>query len=460
MNYKEFCKLYIPFQKKFKGEMLSKQWFETLEKNHQKLREKLGGISREVELSTASIFQPVPVEEIKSDVAKLAALIPDWFKENNLKVEDFCLPTVQTGEKKNIKWGKKIEYWRKRNAKDISADELAKILGVMGEKWAKYKSDARSLYGTISTHPMAFATLGHYVTDINQKSGNPSCWAQHKGSARDKYTLASHKNSYVLFITKKPLPETWDEFDIECRSWGVASEKLDCFYLSNIYYRANRKENSVPIGTVDEAIKAVFGNILESKVKRYVGNFAVSGVYQNEKPIYTFIKDGDEVVPMRADMAYNGSMYVKPCYFCHMADGEIEIIDNYPVCENCLDRVPKCAMSGVRGFHMVEAWIDGGIKKVHHDIVGQKGWKRCAISGYFADRKEMEQISSLGTLAIPHFLKSTGYKKCKCGKWSMTEECDICSMNKQLQAKHTIKLGKKGYNVSFSGDNEGWVEDE
>jgi hypothetical protein len=416
----QFQTWFRDFRNIHKGVCTPDNFFDLVETKHKDIREKIGGIDKTIKVKIENESRPAPASEYVNLYIQLYDIIPEFWETGEVTLDALAYPTAQGGKRPGVKWGKKIEYFRRKNKVEVDKARLDATLGRLGEIWAKYKSEEQDICVTLSTNPCAFTLLGHYRTDINPKTGTQSCFKQMGQRQLDKYCIAAYKDSYVLLVTKNPLSDDWNKnTDVEARAWGMAYPDLTTFHLSNMYLKINKNKDGISIGNVMHGIEVLFSNILENKVIKTDGILKVGGgIYKNPEPSLTYSLKPVSTSPYAniVEPLYPDIRALKPCLKCLDYPDNMIDIDGYKVCEGCLPQVPRCDWTNELTLsHMCSAYHPDTKKVIRiKEMVAENGeWKRCAITGYYIHklRDQIVTAERYGQTSVS-IAEKHGLKKC------------------------------------------------
>lgn len=176
----------------------------TMDANHLKIREILGGKSKTFifngKIDTNKITDG-KTEYLVTKYYEITDVLPRYFYQYNLTYKDLenqILPKYKIKTAKHI-----LAFARQNKVNETEVKALNKSLADLG-KWWKRTVDVTidKSYITISTTPLAFALLGSYVCD------HGSCFAGITYNCDRKYTIAIQPETFILTVrTEKPKDE-------------------------------------------------------------------------------------------------------------------------------------------------------------------------------------------------------------------------------------------------------------
>lgn len=435
MKKQEFDAWFDNFHKQNKGMRVPPTWFDTFEKRHDKLREKLGGVSKSSVIEVDSISNPLEYNDIKDQLNKLIALVPEYFNQASQTINpmDLTVP-FKKNEKSEVRWGKSIQQYIKRlKNKDINEQEVNKVLSQLGEKWARCKIAKQPVAIEVTTDPRAFALLGHYPTDQN-KSGSWSCFKQGAGHQMHKYMLALQENSYIILAGEKTgLVDSLN--DVKMRGWGIANGDLDIFNVCNVYFYKGTQE-AIYLKSLDSFFSEFLGTKKPIKISNKI---SVVGVFQNKHvnlsytgPNVNFLHQEYIIKPT------DGLDNMVHCARCRQADYSPVLLDGARYCEECVRLYSYvCDLSGERTFQRLYAVRDRthNVIKVLQRYIADGTFVACALTGSFCHRDDM--VLWLDGSKVSKFeVEERKYPKCEsCDKYgpSVTKHphkeqklCQLC----------------------------------
>jgi hypothetical protein len=187
--------------------------------------------------------------------------------------------------------------------------------------------------------------LGYYGPDSD------SCWKAIQPGA-SKVAVAEYNNTFILIISDATTKK------IIGRCWGFASPEFDVFNISNYYFVQNLKE-----ANVIEAFRAFFAAIwdVESSVVNWFENmvYADNTIFHNPYGRWSF-SVRREIGPQM--LSPDAGTCVK-CRKKSKSYRDINIIEGYIVCSDCVGLLPKCDLTGPT-FHALCDVVDASGKKI------------------------------------------------------------------------------------------------
>lgn len=198
------------------------EWLDLVEKNHENLRKKLGGVSRTFKIGIKDA-QPTaaPFQQVYDIMVQVCRIMPDYFNKYYLSHEQFQQPKLAS--QKNISGTKHILGYADRSK--LEADkrkELEKLTEQLGQLWKQTcKAPKGEGYITLTTDPKAYCLIGRL------KCCGYSCFGQGNFNSDKKYALGIHKDSFIVFAHPDEQLKTNDENDnnVVARALGVMTGK-------------------------------------------------------------------------------------------------------------------------------------------------------------------------------------------------------------------------------------------
>ncbi len=329
MSFEEFS---VEFERLFKSYSANrnKTWFETAEKNHLSLRDKIGGIERERKVEVQDSEESLKLEVVRPIVSELnrefdgfASSLYGYGGESLLKT-----PMYTEGSHNAIKVTKIITkiansilnnpYAEHANSVKVrKLKQVNKITAKLGELWAKSKKTKATYFVTMSTAPISFLKLGMYGVD------NDSCFKPGGGNENNKFTLGKTKDTFIIVIKDS-------NEKIVARCWGFASSDYTIWNISNLYFDPKVTEGSI-IGILNKFFEDIMEIPLYLTADKIRGSY---GVYHNPYGRFSFAPV--KKIPFQEiwfDINFQ-------CSFCHVSrddppENQFYFVDQYICCEKC-----------------------------------------------------------------------------------------------------------------------------
>jgi hypothetical protein len=189
------------------------EWLDLIDKNHEKLREKIGGISKTTFIDPSKNDEDevvAPYQSVYDIMYYINYYMPGYYEKYGLTHEDFQHQKLK--KLKNIGATKHILGYAKRAKVDEGKlAEVEKYVERLGQLFKKAKARKVKGYITMTTEPKAFCLLGQFGFD-------GGCFAQGSFNSDKKYGLGVTENSFVLLIHSEP------EYELKKREYSY-SEK-------------------------------------------------------------------------------------------------------------------------------------------------------------------------------------------------------------------------------------------
>ncbi len=218
------------------------EWLEKVEKNHEQIRAKIGGISKTIKIEVDT--NEVPSNIVYGIFGPLNSyrFVYDYFREYGLSYEDFQISKL--AKLKGVGAAKHILGSAKR--KKLPEEEIKVIekqMERLGQMWAQYANAKQVGYATITTDPKAFCLTGHLKLD------NDSCFQQGNFNSDKKYALGAHPNSFIVLLHREAKAEIKEKSnDFYARSQGLLTgPNFEIFNVFNHYPRCSSQMNELGI---------------------------------------------------------------------------------------------------------------------------------------------------------------------------------------------------------------------
>lgn len=329
----EFREWFQKFHAKYKGIIPPKKWVDRVHESHKIFHEKIGGVSKTVEVEMDDVQNPVPFEDIKDLVNTLYVHIPSYFSINKINRADLCVPLATNGKK----FAKDINQWMSKKGKEyqesFDKNVISKTLSLLGEKWAQCKTVKKTLYFHISADPKAFCRIGKFGMDSD------SCFSQTGFNALYRLMIGQHPNTFVGLISETPEID-YDSEKFLARVLGFADPKCEIWSVTNIYIRSRQKE-----GPIHNTIEQGFKKILKKRELEIAKEpLQFTGIYGNGGYVRSFyektVKYEKQIFNVRSDHGLNNYSKCYKCYMKIIKDDMIKVDDDNLyiqkyLCEDC-----------------------------------------------------------------------------------------------------------------------------
>lgn len=341
MNREEFYKWFDKsfMQKNAAGILVDNEWYDRVEKSHEEIRAKLGGVRKIQKIELDNVDPVCSWKDIAPYASHLYTLIPDYFSKYQIGIGDMVRPIIPKDKKpKGCKFGKHIATWISWNKKEIRGTEKDKTINDLickiGGAWAAAKSRKDTLYVNISTSPVAFSYIGAYGPD------NGSCFRQGAQNHHHKFILGQNQHTFVIIVSSKEQEETFNDANNIARIWGVCNSDMSEIILSNRYILQTYSQH----GNINKAIEVAFSNITGLKYSTHnvgKGGIRIDGAYQNaDTYALTTVKKDIKDKVVKFDIT-NFDSIGKCRNDGHFGQNgkTIFIVDGYYYCRICMEKM-------------------------------------------------------------------------------------------------------------------------
>lgn len=379
----EFMEYYKSFAERHGDNHLDLDlWFARVQKYHQNIREKIGGIrhSYTIKLSNNDkeiVFTP---EEAIYNVWRSIYNLCDSESGNRYSksmkivdelIKDGILP-------KGFESSYIIDsHSRKRKSSKIILDkfnklklfELESIVSKFGQFWTKsiIPLECKDLEVDINltTSAKAFILLGHYGPDSD------SCFNSNGDNWDNKFTLGQTEDTFVILISD---PQTKKNL---ARLWGWYSKEIEALHFCNIYRRGSKLMHD---GVVFAILCDLYQKIFNKPPIRIFDAIEVkTGIYHNEKSFDISLCSSMPIIKLRNDelILYSNIKDIRDgemCLGCNrlICSDEIVCIKQGNFCILCLENTfDRCSWCG--SYHKKDSLVpqqyisDEKIQKVCED---------------------------------------------------------------------------------------------
>lgn len=204
-----------------------KEWFDLVQKNHQNIRNKIGGLGCELEIRFENINRSMSNDVFYPIMQEICQLLPTLEKDlldrygkspNALK-----LPSFSTDEFSTHRMIKSSTFimncGKNRGLKSSDLNILAELVSRLGRFYTIYSTKPCDAKIVLSTETIEFLKLGFYKVDTG------SCFT--KGLS--KYYLGQGNDSFVLhyYEDSKHLARMWGSFTSNCEVMNVSNLYMD-----------------------------------------------------------------------------------------------------------------------------------------------------------------------------------------------------------------------------------------
>ncbi len=351
-----------------------KSWFEKVEKNHEALRNFIGGemIQRFYKLNSQQ--GKVDEKDCKHIIDQLLLYLPYYLEEYGYDRSVFLSPTVANGTHNIIRLGKHVRTYAEQRTREgtVSPENLKnieKLLSELGQVWAKAKTSESELVIAPSTTERGFMLLGHYGPDPD------SCFRQGSDKTQHKYIFAQTPHTFVITISKKH-PKKPKQINV-ARCMGFANPSFTTFSLNNYYFLPK-----FPEGDALQCIRMLFEELWKDKAEFHEDIVRIDDyVFQNPSCNWCFSKGKDSRptgYQLRSNIKNLRQFYCIKCGIDGGRESEFLEVDENPSCHRCFESAEECEESHRRTFNgLVELYDkENKVKMVHPDIA--KEYSKCS----------------------------------------------------------------------------------
>lgn len=312
-------------------------WFDNVQKNHQDIRNFIGGVRLIKDIKLKEEQTRLYPEEYEKFSQELFGNVPFWKSMRQLSSDILASPKCEDQHERTVKTAKFVRstienYLLSLNLRKTDHDEILKrtdvLLSKLGERWALMKTGGSSVNVRMTTSANAFALLGHHVCD------SKSCFRQGKENDRHKYILGQSKDTFVVLLNRN---------DVRiARFWGFANANKTAISVCNGYYTKGSQQ-----GDTLGALHGFFADLWKDKSVRMIeNNISIrKGVYHNVgRPDWTFYVTPS--ITIQTPQWTFGS--ISPHYICVQCNTEHDMSTRHlvdgtkDVCEDCFSRLPIC----------------------------------------------------------------------------------------------------------------------
>lgn len=287
-------------------------WFDNSINIQKDAFEKLGGVSKEIQLAEESV-EKLSFERVGEFAYTLVRLIPRYFQEYSYAPHHFCCQYFIQNNK-SIKFSTHVSHWLNKNKNKIPNDISQKvmiILSKLGAIW-DFENNQNKYKLLLTSHPGIFAQLGHFGVDRG------SCFS-HGGINRvQKFVLAQSKNTFIGIAYKNNV--------VACRFWGWFNDGLT--YITNAYsYNGN----------IINKAREECGQFFSGTSNKTQGEFIVEGVWQNRDHVIYGEKQTTGILKTN----FSGLESLRRCLHCGVEGYATEYVDHQYYCKNCIQIYTK-----------------------------------------------------------------------------------------------------------------------
>lgn len=399
------------------------RWYNNVEDTHKDLRELIGGVRLNKQITINSKQNPAPINQYGDLADGICKVLPEYLDFYGFDKSIFALPSIPQGNHNVIKLSKHIfnhANVRYHNGL-LQSDDLRKIdklISELGTVWSKNKCNSMTVDVSLSTSHKAFALLGHLGPDNN------SCFNQQSDKPQHKYTLGQSKDTFVITVSQYNKEKGKDKNLARCI--GFLSYNKKVFHTSNFYFAEGFCE-----GDFLEILKEFFKSFWQDEVTVAENvNSITNKFYQNEYGIWSFGKGSIRIEPeeLRCN-AHLISTFVCPhCLRGYKDPSEWYELDNELYCFKCIALANICEITKRKTLLELEPVLNTDNKMVlaHPDVA--RAMQKCVN----CDMPSMRLINVGGEQICNDCIESN-YSECDfCGELvndenlEELENLDIC----------------------------------
>jgi hypothetical protein len=441
-----FNEWFKSFIKRRRGLKPIADWFDIAEREHQPIREYLGGVRKTLCVELENSQARVPFSQINGITAELLSIIPEYFYDGQINRSMFQTPSILDGEFAGMKRGRHIKHWMsKKKINDEVQNRVNVIMSNLGKTWAQSKTNKRKLYITLTTDPRAFVQLGCYGPD------HQSCFKQGGCNQSHKYVLGSNKGTYVVLVGSSQDLEYQNTDDVIARFWGIANDSYDIWSVANYYPKPGEKE-----GDIFNCVDKLFAEVLQvEKAGRHESGLTVEPVYQNKVVNWCYTRPDFRYEGFYAALKWNGLDDTSYCHKCNtvVLRSVAHIIDGYRLCDHCEENLNVCEYTKKKTLSELTPAInaDGTEIKIGNGAINEGHFRYCTLACKYYHSSLLVKSGTYGYISKQVAIER-GYKECnKCKvyfHWKDTEDdnCRWC-IRKEVINKYRAK--KKYSSVYF-----------
>lgn len=373
----DFQKWYDNFVQLYGGLKVDSSWFESVQANHQDIRNFIGGlevsdnitIKGGYNINQSKVYVMDDwIRSMSSCIVNFYAYIPDKKKLYH------PLITVDGKQISTAKYIMSLVQQHPAYLKTNAVADAQYYIDGLSAEWNRNTIEASTFDITLSTLAKDFAKLGHYGPDYG------SCFSQAHDNEHHKYNLGSCDDTFVLTIGKANT--------VYGRAWGFATNNFDTFNVCNLY--CNQKQAKTP--TFTKCLESFFANLINKPTLTYFNRVDFSNpnnVYLNNQT-YTFTSLSSSPVTTldtESDWSSTHSEQMYECPHCDERwydDEDFTEIDGEMCCPDCFDDACYCDLCGGYTFSAVyEFRNQGRLRFGCKGCLEEDGYKKCKDCGIF-----------------------------------------------------------------------------
>ncbi len=419
-----------------------RSWFNRTERNHKQLREFLGGVTKTIKSDIVETNVAADFDEVEKPSCTIYTNIPKFFDNNGLSWPSMAKPVfILEGQKRPTKWTKAISQYMVKNKVSQDVQNIVnKQLSILGEVWSKYQSRKLTLYFTLTTHPKAFVSIGHYGNVDNR-----SCFKLAGVNEIHKFMIGQTKNSFVGLVSSKPIDfEEQYSFgsDVLTRFWGIADPSFKAMYTFNNYPKTPKYEGSV-LKCILEGFSNVLGDAAELRENGKVRPYGVYFNDESDKAYHAsdFVWPNEEPIKIQIDSDHL-EVYRK-CVKCHARATKEKTVDQIEFghyCQECIKRYSwKCGLTGeLTVTEPNQVWINDVVVNVGY-YAYIKHCERCFLSNKLYLKTDLAPWLNSAGYVHPKTAIAMGKVQCEnCRKFRNPNQNCVCEGLKKEQLAEVI----------------------
>lgn len=205
------------------------EYFELNREKHKEVDKLLGGHTKIFQLSIPDSNKNAKLSDCLPYIKTINEIIPSYFDEYGLTRDDLTIGNLV--KKKGISTSKHIlTYGKMLKLGDEQQKLLNNTVSKLAVVWAANRSKNKRCTLTMTTHPSAFARLGHYpINHQKVEYERSSCFRNNGVNADKKYALGATQNTFILLYNDPSV----ERDSLIGRSIGFLSDDLSIFNTSN-----------------------------------------------------------------------------------------------------------------------------------------------------------------------------------------------------------------------------------
>ncbi len=268
------------------------RWIDSLSRNHDELRNRLGGERKDFSLRLGPVEPNVSEMDytVSGAIYEITYALPEYLKTYNLDRND--LFKEKLSKFKNIKTSKHIMGYitRQKITDRTIIQRVEKSLAIIGDARAKTVTNGYTdINVVISTQPKAFSLIGHFGCDPG------SCFAHGNFNDYKRWCFSIMPNTFVLLVkrcaTETEEPFAQDSKDPKKPVFRMLGFTNDDFTIFNVCStcRTYNQDEIMSYGVLREAAKRVAKKIIRAKsIGSVSNNVCLTGNVYGHHPSWSF----------------------------------------------------------------------------------------------------------------------------------------------------------------------------